>query len=483
MRGVGYRLELTSRSTPSPPPELDHLAPPLDAFIGRAATLRELAGRLENARWITVTGPAGVGKTRLVLELAESRSQRLSIDVSGLSTLTALRAQIQTTLKLERAVSDAELGTRLADRGVHLLLLDGADALSETPLDGATQWLRAAPELRILATSRRRLGLPGETLFRVEPLNAEASRALFLARAASMGRTPEDTPTLDQLIERLDGLPLALELAAARSRLLDVPSLNRSMKHRFRLLRQAEGRSLEGALATSWSALSPEQQHILGRLSTFRGWFSLTLAERILEDLEIWPLDALETLVDRSLVQVSDGGFRLLASIRAFAERQLSADELEQARDAHVVALSKTWSSPLQTADLEAATDWGRPLDAAGMCLLNLLQAYRNQGQTERSHPLLADWLERPGLSDYIRASMHRENGWLAYMSLDAEGLRHLRPRPRTLETPSGTPISPTTPGSTSPSPSAWPTASKSRGSSSRPWPSTPRIRMCAAAP
>ncbi|MFB6838375.1 BTAD domain-containing putative transcriptional regulator [Streptomyces sp. NPDC056361] len=376
---------------------------PATALIGRGAAL-EAVGRLVGAgRLVTLTGPGGVGKTRLALEVAE----RLSRDPDGgtpdgvwLVEFAGLPAETAGTADLVQAVA-AALGVRdsaspgrgaagpseallaaLRDREA-LLVLDNCEHVIEPTAELVASLLHGAPGLRVLATSRESLRLPGEAVYAVDPLDPAAAARLFTERAvaAAPGFTPEDEDeeqgeyeygeadgggvghgvgvgrgpgsTRDAIAEicrRLDGLPLALELAATRVRAVGVRELAARLGDRFRLLASgqrglpARQQTLRAVIDWSWDLLEPDERAVLRRLAVPAGSCALEAAETVCagdgiarEDV----LDLVGRLVDRSLVMTvataAGPRYRLLESVAVYARDRLhEAREWESASARHV---------------------------------------------------------------------------------------------------------------------------------------------------
>ncbi len=341
--------------------EVPHTLPAeRDRFVGRGADLREIAARFEaGARLVTLTGIGGTGKTRLATrfawtwlgewpggawfcELTEARSPE------GITHAVAGGLGVQApgghAVKL--------LGLTLRDRGPCLLVLDNFEQVARHAPATLGAWLDAAPEARFLVTSREILGLPGEVLIPLSPLEPDAALDLFATRAAAVAPAfalnEANTPTVRELVALLDHLPLAIELAAARARIMSPATLLERMSRRFELLR-AKGRhdrhaTLRAALEWSWELLAPEEQAGLAQLTVFEGGFDLEAAEAVLEVGDAWPVEVVQSLVDKSLVRpVGEERFTLLVSVRAFAAEHLRDREATEARHERYFA---AWGDP-----------------------------------------------------------------------------------------------------------------------------------------
>jgi predicted ATPase/Tfp pilus assembly protein PilF len=327
-------------------------------FIGREDDLAALAELFATERLVTLLGPPGVGKTRLAVEFAAAHGPAfvavVFCDLTEATELEAVRAAVARALDAPIAAAqrgESALIAAIAARGRTLLLLDNFEQVADHAAATVGAWLASAPEARFLVTSRRRLGLAGEALFDLGPLalpdpggDPAASPAveLFLDRARAVRRDhvpdPEEVEVIGRLVRELDGLPLAIELCAARMRLLTPARLADKLPMRFDLLvgSATPGNKpvgLREAIASSWEPLTPAERSALVQCTVFRGGFNDQAAEAVL-DLSAhpeapWPLDVLQSLVDKSLVHVGrparSGGTRRLSlyvSIREFAAEQ-----------------------------------------------------------------------------------------------------------------------------------------------------------------
>jgi predicted ATPase/DNA-binding SARP family transcriptional activator/tetratricopeptide (TPR) repeat protein len=332
-------LPLTAAATPRG--NLTGLPTPL---IGRDADLDEIGQLLGAHRLVTVTGPAGVGKTRLAIELGRGalpEGGAWLVRLENARTAEAVWQSVGEAFGIG-AASDAIALDRL--RGSRLLLiLDNCEQLVDTLPAIAERLLTVASGLRILATSQLPLGMDGEIAYPLGPLAIPDSIALFTQRAArhrrSFGLDGDTGPVIEQVCRSLDGLPLAIELAAARVKALSVQEIARRLDDRFTLLSDPAGhrpprqRALRAALAWSYDLLFPDDQRGLWALAAFPGGAPLTAAEEVLTALGVpaaSALDVLARLADRSLaaVEIGRGGlvrYRLLDSVRAFGLEQLHA--------------------------------------------------------------------------------------------------------------------------------------------------------------
>jgi predicted ATPase/DNA-binding SARP family transcriptional activator len=361
-----------------------NLPTPLTDLIGRDGAVTEVRAQLETDRLVTLVGPGGVGKTRLALETATRLVASFTdgvwlVELAGLdrrgaqATIDALIEVVMTVLDIQDTTTPGEpvapidrLTGALASRQL-LLVLDNCEHLVEQVAELTELLLRAAPGLRILATSREPLALAGEVVWQVPPLEApdraagadlallEQSSAvrLFVRRAAAAAEdftlNADTAQPVAVLCRRLDGIPLALELAATRVRALGVHGLVARLDDRFRLLatghRGAPPRqqTLTAMIDWSWELLTGPERAVLRRLAVHADGCTLEAAEVVCaaDDLQATDVaELLARLVDRSLVAVVHGTdgprYRLLESVAAYCvERLHQAGEFEQVQQRH----------------------------------------------------------------------------------------------------------------------------------------------------
>ena len=365
-----------SRSRPSPerspaaraarlvreaPPHLPgNLPASMTSFVGRRRELADLRELLPTTRLLTLAGPAGGGKTRLALALAESvrrdfQSGAWWVDLAPLADPALLASAVATSLNVREQPGRSILETLSEDVGSRnvLIVLDNCEHLLDECSRVANALLRAGPTPRILATSREALCAPGELLWRVPLMSltaaakpsfedAQQSEAiqLFVARAKSsapaFALTLENVRAVADICRRLDGMPLAIELAAARARHLPVAEILMRLDDRFRFLVGMRSmpdrhRTLRAALDWSYDLLGDAERLLFNRLSVFPGSFTLDAAEAAcagegVETAQI--LDLISRLVDRSLIAVEEGPggsirYRLLETMREYGEERL----------------------------------------------------------------------------------------------------------------------------------------------------------------
>jgi predicted ATPase/DNA-binding winged helix-turn-helix (wHTH) protein len=370
VHGVGYRFvppaeEPPRFATPAPPPaRTTNLRPERSTFVGRQAELSRVGERLSSgSRLITILGPGGVGKTRLAHAAARLALQACDavwvVDLTDARDTAGLLAAVGKTLSipLTQRGDDAKLvddvGQALASRGRLLLVFDNFEHLVDHARNAVARWMELAPRASLLVTSRERLRVRGEDVLPLEPLALDEARELFVDRAraagADLGRA--DHPAIDRVIERLDRLPLAIELAATRARVLSLEQLEDRLSRRFKLLSGTQGvlpsrqSALRNAIDWSWDLLDEHERSALAQCSVFVGGFSLEAAEEVLEvpDDAPWTLDLVEALRDKSLLRVYEPDelpgelrFGMYESIREYAREKLEAmGGLERARERH----------------------------------------------------------------------------------------------------------------------------------------------------
>jgi class 3 adenylate cyclase len=276
-----------------------------DAFVGRSADLASVATRLDSgARLLTVLGPAGTGKTRLARRygwtwLGDWPGGVYFCDLSDARTLESVFFVVALALDVPLGKDDpaVQLGRAISTRGRCLLILDNFEQIVPHAEASVGRWLDRAADAAFLVTSRERLHLAGEEVLPLEPLSVDAEGVeLFAMRArtqkADFALTPDNRATVARVVALLDGLPLAIELAAARIHVLSPAQLLERLTDRFALLagaRSAADRqaTLRGAIDWSWNLLLPWEQSALAQCSVFEGGFTLDAAEAVL-DLASW---------------------------------------------------------------------------------------------------------------------------------------------------------------------------------------------------
>lgn len=329
----------------------------LTSFIGRSADLVELQRLLKEERLITLTGPGGVGKTRLAVKLAASLpwpDGAWFVDLAGMVdgdlVWDAIAQGLRVAERPRQTLAESVTG-HLAPRS-SLLLLDNCEHQLTAVAPAVADVLSGCPNVRVLATSRAPLGVPGEMTWPVQPLpvpdfvhadikqvEATDSVRLFIARARlarpAFVLEPGNAEAVAEITRRLDGIPLAIELAAARVRSMGPAEILDRLHDRFRLLAGGARTSMPrqqtmwATLDWTYAQLSREEQTIFNRLGVFAGGFDLMAAEQVCADPLLPPervWDLVSRLVEKSMVQLEKGvggsRYRLLDTMRAFALQQ-----------------------------------------------------------------------------------------------------------------------------------------------------------------
>jgi predicted ATPase/class 3 adenylate cyclase len=332
----------------------------LTSFVGRGAELESVLELSESHRIVTLTGVGGVGKTRLAFQVAAESLERFRDGawIAELSSVDAARVVAVIAAALDVEVrSGRTLETSLIDQlrsRSLLLVLDNCEHLISEVRRVVELILREAPGVSLLITSREGLRVPGEQLFSVPSLNGDAAMELFLERAATVDSTlqlsEDDRAAVAGVCGRLDGIPLAIELAAARVSMFSVQELAHRLDQRFRLLTGGRGaverhQTLRAAVDWSYDLLTPVERTVFTRFSVFAGGCTMDAAEAVLADdgrvvEEI--LDVLSSLVDKSLVIAdrtrSVTRYDMLETVRQYAhERLLDSGEAEEVRRRHAL--------------------------------------------------------------------------------------------------------------------------------------------------
>ena len=356
LEGAILRQEETLQAPAAAPRLATNLPARLSSFIGRDAERDRVLAGLGHSRLVTLTGPGGAGKTSLAIEAARATAAtyRDGVWFVALAGVTD-PARVPLTMAEALGIADPALAPRelltawLAHREV-LVVLDNCEHLVDACAGLVEHLLRsAAAGTRIMTTSREALGVPGEVQLPVPPLADADAVALFADRAASVGSGfrlgPDEEEVVRGICRRLDGMPLAIELAAARVNVLPVAEIAKRLDDRFRLLTggartaEARHRTLRATIDWSHDLLAEPERVLLRRLSVFRGGWTLEAAEAVCPSGAVASqdvLDLLTALVAQSLVVASGGRFRLLETIRQYAwDRLVEAGEAEVLRERH----------------------------------------------------------------------------------------------------------------------------------------------------
>jgi predicted ATPase/DNA-binding SARP family transcriptional activator len=442
LRGEPIDPGVSATVVPAAAPEprgRHNLRAPLTSFVGRTDDVAELSRLLVgDTRLVTMVGPGGAGKTRLATEtgrtLMEQCGDRIwfvelaplgdSADVAP-AMLSALGASefvdsLRSTLApqhipISRAAAD-RLVEVIADRPV-LLVLDNCEHLIHEVAALVDSLLASCPRLRVLTTSREPLSIPGEHLHQVGPLGlppvnspngSYPSVQLFVdrARAVRPDFAINDTnrEAVGEICRRLDGMPLAIELAAARLRALTPTQIVERLADRFRLLTSGSRtalprhQTLRAVVEWSWELLDPSEQTVARRLSHFSGGATLEAAEQVCSGPDLPPegvLGVLATLVDKSLVEAAADDrsvrYRMLETVKAYGAEQLAAsgdaEQVRQAHTAYFLRLAGQANSQLRTG---AQLQWIARFDADDENLLDALRTTVDAGDAANAIELVS---------------------------------------------------------------------------------------------
>jgi predicted ATPase/DNA-binding SARP family transcriptional activator len=391
---------------------------PVSSLVGRGRELEEISAALRGeTRLLTLTGPGGAGKTRLAIEALNALAQEM-LDGAFFVSLEAIRDDALLLPAIAQALEVRESGERslldslrerLAGRRA-LVLLDNFEQLADAaPL--LAQLLEATPGLSFIVTSRSALRLSGEREYPVQPLGRSDSVALFVDRARSADPsfelTPENTAAVEELCERLDDLPLALELAAARAKLLSPEEMLERLDARLELLSRgardlpARHQAVRDTVAWSYDLLGEDEQELFARLAVFAGGFTLESAVAVTDA----SLDGVGTLVDDSLLERFDGRFRMLETIRVYALERLEsgsdADAIRRRHAEHFLKLAESDPVPNQAS-------WLATLDAERDNLRSALDWCRDDGEPALGLRLAASLWEFWWVRGYLAEGRRR---------------------------------------------------------------------------
>ncbi|MEN8040793.1 MAG: BTAD domain-containing putative transcriptional regulator [Actinomycetota bacterium] len=350
------------------PTEEGNLPTPLSSFIGREAEIADTAELLADHRLVTLVGPGGVGKTRLAVEMARTTTDSFTsgswlVSLAGLANPLLVAAEIMRTLGIYTEASSPS-SSQLVDHLRHrdaLLVLDNCEHIVDAVATLSTRLLEACPNLKILATSRRPLHVGGEMIYHTQPLSCDptergigAATELLYERARTVdARLPDDDSTRTTAVGvcvRLGGLPLAIELAAAKLRVVTLAELEARIDDILSIL--ADGprdgpehhRAIRATLDWSYNTLDDDVRTLFRHLAVFRGGFTLDAVELATDGPVFGPL---ADLVDASLVMQVDGRYFILEPIRQYASALLDEHaEREEAARAHARAYARIFEPP-----------------------------------------------------------------------------------------------------------------------------------------
>jgi predicted ATPase/DNA-binding CsgD family transcriptional regulator len=380
------------------------LPTPLTSFIGRTTELTHVARLLDSTRLVTLSGPGGVGKTRLALHAASLLREAFSDGVCVVE-LAAVREPAQVVRRVAaalRVVEDPDRGLvqslvdALRSREM-LLVLDNCEQVRDACAELVVELIGACPWLRVLATSRDVLRIHGEAVVRVPSLDTDESTRLFVERARlakpEFALSECSAHAVAEICRRLDGIPLAIELAAARINVLSPSGIASRLDERFKLLSVGtrgvlpRHQTLRALIDWDYELLDPVERDVFNRLSVFAGGWTLEAAEAVCGDIEqtsqLFVLDVLTSLIDKSLVVAEAHGddairYRMLETLREYGQLRLGrCDAVGRQHAAYYLALAEraepeltgphqaTWLSCLdaERENLRGALRW---LAAAG---------------------------------------------------------------------------------------------------------------------
>ena len=336
-----------SGSIPARPARPGNLPFPVASFIGRSAEITRAADLLAGNRLVTVTGSGGCGKTRLAIELARRLEARFAagtwfVDLETLRSGEHVLTEIAAVLGVEepeRGKTLAQAIAGLLGAGSFLVVLDNCEHVAAAVSSAASALLAGAADLRILATSRQPFSIPGEVSWRLPELTPQDAVALFVERARQASpdlslHSEQQLTVIDAICQRLDGLPLAIELAAARVRTLSLSRIAATLDQRIALLGDTPATSrpshatLRASFEWSHSLLSAGEQDLLAQMAVFAGGSWLDDVMAVCPDATV---AALANLVDRNLLMMREGQdgeprYQMLQTVREFAAERLAED-------------------------------------------------------------------------------------------------------------------------------------------------------------
>ena len=309
------------------------------SFVGRATQVAALRTQLSGSRLVTLTGPGGSGKTRLAAQTAAQSAERWTdgvwwVDLSAVTDSSQLPEVVAAAIGLLVEPGDRLLIGQLRTKQA-LICLDNCEQIIEGVAEFVVALQTGCPEISVLATSREPLNLPGESTWQVPALSPDEARTLFLERS---GAATDAEDAVRSICAKLDGIPLALELAAAWARTLTPAQIEAGLADRFGLLTKnvrgvaARQRTLAASIDWSYDLLDEDERRVFRSLAVFSGGFGLDAVQAVTEQPGV--LEILARLVDKSLVVAEGGRYRLLETIREYAATRAPVDDA--VRDRHL---------------------------------------------------------------------------------------------------------------------------------------------------
>jgi len=467
----GLDLEFPSlRSRDARP---NNLPPQLTSFVGRRHEIDEVMELVRQGRLLTMTGPGGTGKTRLSIQVAsemlpEFEGGTFFVALAPIRDPALVMSTVAQALGLRESAQQMPLEAvieHLRDKDLLLVMDNFEQVLPAAPEVG--QLLTATERVRVLATSREPLGLHGEREYPVPPLGLPdpahlpslerlsqyEAVALFIERAGAVkpgfAVTNENAPAIAEICARLDGLPLAIELAAARTKLLSPEAMLSRLEHRLSLLTggardlPTRQQTLRDAIAWSFYLLEEEERTLFARLAVFVGGFTLNAVDEVCNargKLGIDTLDGVASLVNKSLVrqaeaETGDPRFFMLETIREYAADRLAesetADEIRERHASYCLGLAEGAAPKLTGAD---QVHWLDLLSAEHDNFRAALAWLQGRGDSERAQLLGAALWRYWQMRGHLREGLERLQSILAMPGADG----HLEARARALEAAGG---------------------------------------------